>query len=459
MSNSTYNGLLCDIPLQYTFKLCRGKPPEKVMLEANRYFVPDLNEKRDIQFNNNDTCCIYDNKYKKLLNTCNRVYNNTILERTINLRAHNNKVIKQTYYIPLCVVFLGDPPNTNSISVDHIDINHHNNCLTNLRWASPTIQNNNRNYNTTYEEAEDWIYTFENKEYSTNIELYNYLITNNRLSKTIPPKRFKEVLQRNCKQYNLVYSLKITRKIKELNTYGPEIWKELDKSLGLKQYSQISNYGRVGKIVNECIIPKTLSLNKFGYRCIKLKQKHTFISAHSLVYTHFIGSILPGYIIDHIDENKQNNHVSNLQLLTHSENIQKTMNINENHKGTNSIEFKNIVTNEILNFNSFALASKHFNITLGTLLYKIKTQQNKLNIDNQDYEIKINYKNRDIVNTHNAHKVHMVDKNNKIIQSFKSHKAVYKYYKDNGYKFSPDVFKKCVNKKVSYRIPDVFWMS
>lgn len=454
-----YNGLICDIPLNHTYKLSRGKLPEKILLEPNRYFVPKLNENIDIQFNINDICCIYDKKYNKLLNTCNRTHNNIILERTINLRSHNNTPIKQIYYIPLCVTFLGDPPNIKSVSVDHIDINHHNDCLNNLRWATPTIQNNNKTRSNNYKEIEDWIYTFENKEYTSNLDLYNYLMANNRLTSNISPKRFKEVLQRNCKHNKPIYSLEISRKIKELNMYGPEIWKELNKELELKQLEYISNYGRIGRKINNIIIPRTVLVNNYGYMYLKLKKKNSYISIHELVYIHFIGSIYSGYIIDHIDENKQNNHVSNLQLITHSENIQKTMNINENHKCTNSIEFKNINTNEIMKFNSFTLASSHFNITRGKLLYKIKTQKNILNINNQEYEIVINYKNKDNINNHIGHKVHMVNKDKQIIQSFKSHKAIYKYYKDNGYKFSPEIFANCINKNISYKIPDIFWIS
>lgn len=44
---------------------------------------------------------------------------------------------------------------------------------------------------------------------------------------------------------------------------------------------------------------------------------------HRIVWETFIGEIPEGYEIDHIDSNKENNALSNLQLLTHKENINK----------------------------------------------------------------------------------------------------------------------------------------
>lgn len=40
---------------------------------------------------------------------------------------------------------------------------------------------------------------------------------------------------------------------------------------------------------------------------------------HRLVYEAFIGDLIDGYIVHHIDNNKVNNHYSNLTLLSHTE--------------------------------------------------------------------------------------------------------------------------------------------
>jgi len=62
-------------------------------------------------------------------------------------------------------------------------------------------------------------------------------------------------------------------------------------------------------------------INSGGYKFILLSKHFRFV--HRLVYETWIGEIKNGYTIDHIDENKQNNNVSNLQQLTRSENTLK----------------------------------------------------------------------------------------------------------------------------------------
>lgn len=63
---------------------------------------------------------------------------------------------------------------------------------------------------------------------------------------------------------------------------------------------------------------------KYGYNVTSIKGKHYYI--HRLVWTAHKGSIPAGITIDHIDGNHFNNNISNLQLLTQSENSRKGMN-------------------------------------------------------------------------------------------------------------------------------------
>jgi len=69
------------------------------------------------------------------------------------------------------------------------------------------------------------------------------------------------------------------------------------------------------------------SVGRTGYVQISLRDKdsgkpYTF-KAHRLIYLCFKGIIPEGKVIDHIDDNKSNNHIDNLQLLTSKENTQK----------------------------------------------------------------------------------------------------------------------------------------
>ena len=79
-----------------------------------------------------------------------------------------------------------------------------------------------------------------------------------------------------------------------------------------------------------------------GYYCIGLSKnnKSTKKLLHRLIYEVYNGTIPKKMEIDHIDNNKLNNHISNLRLATHSEN-----NCNVNVRIDNKIGYKNIYYN------------------------------------------------------------------------------------------------------------------
>lgn len=65
--------------------------------------------------------------------------------------------------------------------------------------------------------------------------------------------------------------------------------------------------------------------NGLGYVCSKLRKngnRYT-VYIHRLMWQTFIGDIPDGYEINHIDHNKKNNKLENLELVTHSENLHK----------------------------------------------------------------------------------------------------------------------------------------
>lgn len=92
-----------------------------------------------------------------------------------------------------------------------------------------------------------------------------------------------------------------------------EIWKDID---GLEGEYAVSSKGRVKNIKNGKILNG--SYNNDGYKHIKLKGKPYTI--HKLVALAFIPNPQNLPQINHLDERKDNNHVSNLTWCTASEN-------------------------------------------------------------------------------------------------------------------------------------------
>lgn len=96
-----------------------------------------------------------------------------------------------------------------------------------------------------------------------------------------------------------------------------EIWRDIKGYEGLYK---VSNYGRFFGIKKKRI--KTLSCGDKGYYYVELWKnniRQTF-RVNRVVYETFIGSIPYNYEVNHIDEDKSNNSVWNLNLLTAKDN-------------------------------------------------------------------------------------------------------------------------------------------
>jgi hypothetical protein len=461
MDCKVFTDLNCSLPLEYTYKLVRGKLPEKVMLEEGRYWIPDLKAYPTLQFSiekdGREICCIWDKKYGRYLTVCCRKnkQTNKVTFKVIHVTTNTNVVINTMHYIPICVILLGNPPNIQSISIDHINRIHSDNCLQNLRWATPTEQNMNRMFVKSEEDYYDYEYELDNIKFDSLLKVFNYCKENNRIKDVIKYENFKRVVSRCINNNKNPYSLILTRYIIPLIN---EEWKQINTKYQMIFFTHISNYGRVGKYSNGQILPRTITIDKSGYQRIKLKKLKSEVGIHTLVHEHFIGPVPHGYIIDHIDENKSNNHVSNLQIMTHGENIKKTMNTNKNHKNIVNIEVTDISTNNTIIFINREQFYEHFNITYGYYRYHMyKTNDNTIIINNKIYRIK-EIKNRTHC-TGKKRKINMIDKSGVIIQTFNSIVEISKYYKDNQINFHHWAFRQILNTNKEYNIPGVIWKS
>ena len=119
-----------------------------------------------------------------------------------------------------------------------------------------------------------------------------------------------------------------------------EIWKPIPNYEGIYE---VSNYGRVKSLERTIIksngVKMTCSemilschIDSVGYYATGLNSK--LYRVHQLVAMAFLGHKPNGHekVIDHIDDNKLNNYVGNLRLVSNRENIRKSY--RNNSKGS-----------------------------------------------------------------------------------------------------------------------------
>ena len=105
-----------------------------------------------------------------------------------------------------------------------------------------------------------------------------------------------------------------------------EDWKDI---IGYEGLYQISNFGNVKTLkYNKSKLLKG-AVNNYGYRQVNLSRDGVVKSfkIHQLVATHFLNHVVNGYqkVINHIDFDRLNNVVSNLEIVSPRENTNKNL--------------------------------------------------------------------------------------------------------------------------------------
>lgn len=201
-----------------------------------------------------------------------------------------------------CVGF----PHNEVSSVDHIDRNRTNNHPQNLRWASGTEQNLNR---ILCQKREDLIAQIKDGLIIDFYEKRSLLEIFDIDEIEIPNK-------------GLFYNgyLWINERFTDLDMIN-ESWVQINVcDINI----EISNMGRVknnrGKTFG--------SLTSSGYKRTKISGKDFFV--HRLVISAFRGHISENLVVNHIDRNKENNRLDNLEVITPSENTTHAVNSGTN---------------------------------------------------------------------------------------------------------------------------------
>ena len=98
-----------------------------------------------------------------------------------------------------------------------------------------------------------------------------------------------------------------------------EMWKDIP---GYECLYEISTFGNVFSKRKKILLKP--HDNGYGYLmvCLVKNGESKWVRIHQLVLLAFEGEMLEGYEVNHIDGNKYNNHLDNLEYVTSSENQQ-----------------------------------------------------------------------------------------------------------------------------------------
>lgn len=114
-----------------------------------------------------------------------------------------------------------------------------------------------------------------------------------------------------------------------------EIWKAVK---GYEGY-EVSNKGNVRSFKYKLVRLMNKNIDRGGYYRVKLTSKGIgkYVSLHRLVASNFINEIPNHMVINHIDGNKSNNCIENLEIVTQSENLKHAFDNNLKKKESKSV--------------------------------------------------------------------------------------------------------------------------
>ena len=94
-------------------------------------------------------------------------------------------------------------------------------------------------------------------------------------------------------------------------------WKDIEGYEGLYK---VSNHGEVWSVRKQGLLKKNDGEKNYYRVTLSKNKKKKQFNIHRLVATHFIDNPFKKPCVNHLDENKTNNHYSNLEWVTHKEN-------------------------------------------------------------------------------------------------------------------------------------------
>lgn len=268
--------------------------------------------------------------------------------------------------------FIPNPENKET--VNHKNHNKTDNNINNLEWMTTTEQNNHKRK--CKKEIQELISSRAvwrvDKDTNEKLELYQTIkfasqwVFDNKLTSITEFNNGKNIKPKICTvargKRPIAFGYKWEYDNKHNNIYADEEWKDIPSEIvnGVNGY-KISNYGRVknhkGKITNG-------SNHASGYLWVSISPKQYLL--HRLVAKVFIPNPDNKEQVNHIDGNKTNACVTNLEWCSNKENSQHAHN-NGLHPNTKPIIQYDIDMNKINEFKSQKEASNILNISYSSI--------------------------------------------------------------------------------------------
>ena len=290
-----------------------------------------------------------------------------------------NENCKKTLKVHRLVALAFIENHENKLEVNHKDKNKLNNCISNLEWMTRRENNIHRcegvkitcNKNKAVMRMDAG--TDEILEKYNSIELAGIWACNNGYTKTIHNGRNSIG---NCLSglSKIAYKFKWEYDNKNCDLDN-EIWKQVvleNVDTSDKRY-YVSNLGRFKN--SSGIIMNNYKVNENGYIRVYIYNK-TY-ALHRLIALAFVENIDNKEQVNHIDGNKLNNSVANLEWVTNRENQIHKFKIGLGNNHTRKIVQYDLEMNKIKEFESIIAASKELDIgktnIRGVLINRRKT--------------------------------------------------------------------------------------
>jgi len=302
--------------------------------------------------------------------TTNYIFNPCIKSGYLCVSLTNNNIERKFCRIHRLVAISFIPNPENKDTVNHIDHNKLNNKLDNLEWATITEQNNHKRK--CKKEIQELVSsrpvwridknTNEKIEYYKTIKYAAQWIFDNNLTSIKEFNRGNNIRTAICAAARgrilIAFGYKWQYCNECENKYDDEEWRDIPSDIinDVKGY-KVSNYGRVrnhkGRI--------TEGHNQAsGYLWVSISSKQYLL--HRIVARAFIPNPENKEQVNHIDGNKQNACVNNLEWCTNVENqIHKVKSGLSNHYTRKIIQY-DLQMNKINEFNSQKEASTKLKI-------------------------------------------------------------------------------------------------